>query len=298
MLADIAYHRTMYLLLIPGLLYYLIYHYWPMYGAVIAFKDFHIVRGILDSPWVGFKHFEYIFSLDKFGQVFRNTLWISLLRLFFGFPVPIIMSILMNEIGKKSFKRSIQTIVFLPHFISWVIFGGMLVNLLSVDGGVVNNVLRATIGTQVRFLTDPQVFRSTLVWTMIWKTYGFSTVIYLAALAGIDPQLYEAAIIDGATKIQRIFRITLPMIRGTIVVLLILRVGNLMQAGFEQIFIMYHPGVYRVADIIDTYVYRIGLTEGRFSMAAAVGLFRSVVNFTLLVTANRIARSFGERGIY
>ncbi len=288
----------MYLLLIPGLLYYLIYHYWPMYGAVIAFKDFHIVRGILNSPWVGFKHFEYIFSLDKFGQVFRNTLWISLLRLFFGFPVPIIMSILMNEIGKKSFKRSIQTIVFLPHFISWVIFGGMLVNLLSMDGGVVNNVLRATVGTQVRFLTDPQVFRSTLVWTMIWKTYGFSTVIYLAALAGIDPQLYEAAIIDGATKIQRIFRITLPMIRGTIVVLLILRVGNLMQAGFEQIFIMYHPGVYRVADIIDTYVYRIGLTEGRFSMAAAVGLFRSVVNFTLLVTANRVARSFGERGIY
>jgi putative aldouronate transport system permease protein len=288
----------MYLLLVPGLLYYLVYHYWPMYGAIIAFKDFHIVRGIIQSPWVGLKHFEFIFGLEKFGQVFRNTLWISVLRLAFGFPVPIIMSILLNEVGKTSFKRTVQTVVFLPHFISWVIFGGMLVNLLSVDNGVVNNLLRALIGRPVRFLTDPQVFRSTLVWTMIWKSYGFATVIYLAALAGIDPQLYEAAIIDGANRFQRIFKITLPMIRGTIVVLLILRIGNLMEAGFEQIFIMYHPAVYGVADIIDTYVYRIGLTEGRFSMAAAVGLFRSVINFTLLVTANRIARSYGERGIY
>ncbi len=288
----------MYLLLVPGLLYYLIYHYWPMYGAIIAFKDFHIVRGIIASPWVGFKHFEYIFSLDKFGQVFRNTLWISVLRLIFGFPVPIIMAILLNEVGRLGFKRTIQTIIYLPHFISWVIFAGMLVNLLSVDTGIVNNILRSITGRPVRFLTDPQVFRSTLVWTMIWKSYGFAAIVYLAALAGIDPQLYEAAIIDGATRLQRIFRITVPMIRATVVVILILRIGNLMQAGFEQIFIMYHPGVYNVADIIDTYVYRIGLTEGRFSMAAAVGLFRSVINFTLLVTANWVARRFGERGIY
>ncbi len=294
----IIYHRYMYLMLLPTIIYYIIFHYVPMFGASIAFKDFNIIKGIIASPWAGLKHFEYLFSLDKFWQVFRNTIVISLYRLMFGFPFPIIMSLLMNEVKNITYKRSIQTVVYLPHFISWVIMGGIVVNLLSADGGVVNEVLYALTGNKINFLTDERLFRGMLVFTMIFKEYGWTTVIYMAALASVDPQLYEAAIINGTNRFQRVWHITLPALRSTIVVMLILRLGNLMQAGFEQIFVLYHPGLYRVADIIDTYVYRIGLTEGRFSLASAVGLFKSVINCVLLVTANKIVRSMNEHGIY
>ncbi|MEF3313008.1 sugar ABC transporter permease [Paenibacillus sp. GYB004] len=291
-------NRYMYLMLLPAVVYYGIFHYYPMYGALIAFKQFSITKGILGSPWVGFQHFEALFALDKFWQVFWNTIVISLYRLTFGFPLPLFVAVLMNEVRKIAFKRTVQTVIYLPHFISWVILGGLMINLLSVDSGVVNNAIRSFGGEPVGFLTDDTYFRSTLVWSMIWKEFGWNTIIYMAALAGVNPQLYEAALMDGANRWQRIWHITLPCIRSTIVILLILRIGHLMEAGFEQIFVLYHPGVYQSSDIIDTYVYRIGLTEGRFSLAAAVGLFKSAINFVLLVVANRLARMMGEQGIY
>ncbi|TVY07808.1 ABC transporter permease [Paenibacillus cremeus] len=292
------FHRYLYLMLAPAMLYYLIFHYIPMYGAIVAFKEFSITKGILGSDWAGLKYFQYLFAQDKFWQVLQNTIVISLYRLTFGFPAPIIVALLLNEVVFLRFKRAVQTVIYLPHFISWVILGGLMINLLSTDSGVVNNLIKAFGGTPVGFMSDESYFRSTMVFSMIWKEFGWNTIIYMAALAGINPQLYEAAVVDGASRWQRLIHVTLPSIRGTIVLLLILRLGSVMEAGFEQIFVLYHPGVYQVADIIDTYVYRIGLTEGRFSLAAAVGLFKSLINFSLLVIANRLARMMGEQGVY
>jgi putative aldouronate transport system permease protein len=291
-------NRYLYLMLLPALVFYAVFHYYPMYGAIIAFKDFNITKGILGSPWVGTKHFEYLFELEKFRTVFWNTIVISCYRLVFGFPAPIIVALLLNEIMNRAFKRTVQTVIYLPHFISWVILGGLLVNLLSTDGGVVNKVIETLGGSPIGFLSDDSHFRSTLVWSMIWKEFGWNTIIYMAALAGVNPQLYEAAVMDGANRWRRIWHITIPCIRSTIVILLLLRIGSMMEAGFEQIFVLYHTGVYSVSDIIDTYVYRIGLTEGRFSLAAAVGLFKSVINFVLLIVANKLARMMGEQGVY
>lgn len=292
------YHKGLYLLLIPALIYYITFHYAPMYGATIAFKDFNIMKGILRSPWVGFEYFRVIFNLHKFWQVFRNTIVISLLRISFGFPAPIIVAILLNEMGSMKVKRTIQTLIYLPHFISWVILGGILVNLLSINGGVVNQFIMMVRDEPIGFLTDPRYFRGTIIGSMIWKEYGWGTVIYMATLAGISPELYESAAIDGASRLQRIWHITLPHLVGVISVLLILRIGRMMQAGFEQIFVLYHPAVYTVIDILDTYVYRIGLADGKFSQATAVGLFRSTVNFLLLITANKIAKAANQYGIY
>ncbi|MCY9662412.1 ABC transporter permease subunit [Paenibacillus chondroitinus] len=291
-------NRYLYAMLVPALIYYTVFHYVPMYGALIAFKQFSITKGIIGSPWVGFQHFTYLFELEKFWQVFWNTIVISLYRLVFGFPLPLIVAILLNEARKIMFKRTVQTIIYLPHFISWVIMGGLLISLLSTDQGAVNNAVRSFSGEPIGFLTDERIFRSTLVGSMIWKEFGWNTIIYMAALAGLNPQLYEAAVMDGANRWRRIWHITLPGIRSTIIILFILRIGSLMEAGFEQIFVLYHPGVYRVADIIDTYVYRIGLTEGRYSLAAAVGLFKSAINFTLLIVANWLSRALGEQGVY
>ena len=291
-------YRYLYLMLVPALLYYGIFHYLPMYGATIAFKEFSITRGILGSKWVGLEHFTYLFGLDKFWQVIWNTVEISLIRLVFGFPLPIIVALLLNEVRRMAFKRTVQTIIYLPHFISWVILGGLMINLLSTDGGVVNNLVQLFGGAPIGFLSDENYFIGTLVSSMIWKEFGWNTIIYMAALAGVNPQLYEAAVIDGANRFQRMLRITLPCIQSTIIILFILRIGSMMEAGFEQIFVLYHPAVYSVSDIIDTYVYRIGLTEGRFSLAAAVGLFKSVINFALLIIANKLARMMGEQGVY
>lgn len=290
--------RYLYLMIVPAIAYYAIFHYLPLYGAIIAFKDFNITKGIIGSSWAGFRHFEYLFSLDKFWQVIGNTIIISLNRLVFGFPFPLIVALLLNEVRLAVFKKTVQTVIYLPHFISWVILGGLMVNLLTIDNGVVNNVIRALGGTPVGFMSDESVFRQTLVFSMIWKEFGWNSIIYMAALAGVSPHLYEAAMIDGANRWRRMLHITLPCIRNTIIILLILRLGGIMEAGFEQIFVLYHPGVYSVADIIDTYVYRTGLSEGRFSLAAAVGLFKSMINFALLLIANKLARMMGEQGVY
>ncbi len=291
-------HKYMYLMLVPAIVYYVLFHYMPMYGIVIAFKDFKPLLGIMDSPWVGFEHFEQLFGLDKFFEVTWNTISISLIRLFWGFPFPIIIALMLNELRSMRLKRTIQTAIYVPHFISWIILGGIMVNILSMENGVVNGIIKMLGFEPIGFLTDEEFFVPTLVVSMIWKTFGWNTIIYLAALAGIDPQLYEAATVDGASRWKQLLHITLPSITPIIVVVLILRIGGLMQAGFEQVFVLYHPGVYRTADIIDTYVYRIGLEEGKFELATAVGLFKSIINFILIVLANKFSRMLGEEGVY
>lgn len=291
-------HKYLYLMLVPAMVYYFIFCYVPMYGASIAFKDFNPMLGIMKSPWVGFEVFEDLFALNKFYSVFWNTLRISLIRLVFGFPFPIIVALMLNELRDGKLKRGIQTSIYIPNFISWVVLGGILTNLLSMESGIVNTMIKALGFAPIGFLTDEKYFVSTMVVSMIWKTFGWNTIIYLAAMSGIDPQLYEAATVDGANRWHKLLHVTFPCIRSTIVIVLITRIGGLMQAGFEQIFVLYHPGVYGTADIIDTYVYRIGLQEGKFELAAAVGLFKSVVNFVLLVIANKAARMAGEEGIF
>ena len=291
-------HKYMYLMLIPAAIYYILFCYVPMFGASMAFKKFNPMVGIWASPWVGMKWFDQLFKLKKFYQVFINTISISCIRLLFGFPFPIIIALLLNEIRRNRVKRVIQTAIYVPHFISWVVLGGILTNILSADSGIVNAVIKSLGFKPIGFLTDSKFFIPTMVVSMIWKTFGWNTIIYLAALSSVDPQLYEAAIVDGANRWQQLLHITLPSIASTIVIMLIMRIGSLMQAGFEQIFVMYHPGVYGVADIIDTYVYRIGLQDGKFELASAVGLFKSVINFALIVGANKVARLFGEEGVY
>lgn len=291
-------HKWLYIMLMPALVYYLVFCYIPMYGATIALKDFNPRLGILGSPWVGFQVFQELFQMEKFYSVFWNTISISFTRLIFGFPFPIIIALLLNEIRFPKLKKGIQTSIYIPNFISWVILGGILTNLLSTDGGAVNALITWLGFEPIGFLIDEHFFIPTMVASMIWKTFGWSTIIYLAALAGVDPQYYEAATVDGANRWHKLWYITLPAIRSTIIVVLITRIGGLMQAGFEQIFVLYHPGVYGIADIIDTYVYRVGIFDGKFELAAAVGLFKSIINFILLIAANRAARHFGEEGIF
>lgn len=291
-------HKYMYMMLIPAIIYYIMFCYVPMFGASMAFKKFNPMVGIWGSQWVGLKWFRQLFKLNKFYAVFTNTISISCIRLLFGFPFPIFIALLLNEIRSNRVKRVIQTAIYVPHFISWVVLGGILTNILSADSGIVNAAIKALGMKPIGFLTDSNYFIPTMVVSMIWKTFGWNTIIYLAALTSVDPQLYEAATVDGANRWEQLWHITIPSIASTIVVMLIMRIGSLMQAGFEQIFVMYHPGVYGVADIIDTYVYRIGLQEGKFELASAVGLFKSVINFVLIVGANKFARMFGEEGVY
>jgi putative aldouronate transport system permease protein len=293
----------MYLLLIPGLLFILIFNYLPLYGITLAFKDYNLFAGsnpfiaLLKSPWVGLDHFTNIFGRADFNQALRNTLIISFYKLVFLFPLPIILSIMLNELRMVIYKRVLQTVLYLPHFLSWAIVSGIFVTLLS-STGIVNQLLDALTGHTVSFLMDTKVFRSVLVITDGWKDVGWSSIIYLAAITGIDQEQYEAATVDGASKLQKIINITIPGIAPTIILLFILKVGHILDAGFEQIFIMYNPTVYEVSDIIGTYVYRMGLGQMDFSLGTAVGLFNSIVAFILIVSANAMAKKFMKKSIW
>ena len=297
-LEHIMLNKSLYVLLVPGLLYYLIFFYFPMYGITMAFKDFDMFSGLLSSEWVGLMHFKKLFQSDTFFTVFRNSILISFYKLFFNFPVPIILAILLNEVRNVHFKKSIQTIVYLPYFLSWVVIAGLVVNFLSPSTGVVNTLLKSMGNEPINFLANKSYFRSIIVMSDLWRAMGWNTVIYLAALSGIDPSLYESAKIDGAGRFQQITRITLPSIRSTIIVLLLLKVGNIMNNGFEQIFMLYNPMVFEVGDVFETYVYRLGLVEARYDFSTAVGLFKSIIAFIMLVIANTLARKSGERGIF
>jgi putative aldouronate transport system permease protein len=290
-----------YLLMLPGLIYFFIFHYVPMFGIIIAFKDispFSGLEGILTQPFVGFVHFENFFKSYYFTNVMSNTLIISGLKLIFGFPAPIILALLINEVRIKWFKRTVQTISYMPHFLSMVIVAGLVMAMLTTEGGLVNAIIKALGGEPHAFLGDPRYFRWVLVGTSLWQGVGWGSILYLAAMANIDPQLYEAAMIDGANKWQQIWAVTIPGITYVIVILFIFAVGGLLNAGFEQILLLYSPSVYSVADIIDTYVYRAGLLSLQYSYATAVGLFKSILALILLLSTNWLARRLGHSGLW
>lgn len=286
-----------YLLLLPGLLFIALFKFLPMGGLVIAFKDFNIFDGILASPWVGLEHFKAVFSDEYFFQVFRNTLLISTYKIAFTFPLPIIVAILLNEVKNMTFKKNIQTVIYLPHFLSWVIVQGLFVTILG-STGIVNQILEPFISEPIRFYMDKSLFRSILVGTSAWKEVGWGTIVYLAAITGIDPQLYEAAVVDGANKWKQIIHITIPSITSTIVLMFILRLGYVLEAGFSQVIVMYNSTVYEVADIIGTYVYRTGLGQMNFSYGTAVGIFNSVVAFVLVISGNLMCKKALGKSIW
>ena len=294
-------YRFYYYLAIPGLLYFLIFHYVPMGGALIAFKDispFDGLGGFFDAPWVGLKHFERFTSSVYFYNIIENTIIISGLKILFGFPAPIIFALLLNEILRTNFKRIIQTISYLPHFISWVVTAGMITALLATSGGLLTESINSITGSNINFLGNKDYFVGILVTSHVWKTIGWSSIIYLAAMSSIDPALYESARMDGANRLQMAWYITIPSISLVIVIMFLLEIGNLLEAGFEQIVLLYSPSVYKVADIIDTFVYREGLLALKYSFASAVGLFKAVIAFFLLYLANKMANRLGHTGLW
>lgn len=291
--------RYLYLLLLPGILYFLVFRYIPMYGVVIAFQDFKLSKGIFESQWVGFKQFEMLIQGLSFPGVFKNTVIISLYKLLVGFPAPIILALLLNEVRSRKFKKVTQTIVYLPHFISWVILAGLIATFLHPDTGIVNEIVKVfNNGQGIDFLASKTYFRSILVITEVYKSVGWGSIIYIAAISGIDSEIYEAAMVDGAGRFRRIWNITLPALKSTIIVVLILNMGGILNAGFEQIYLLYNPRVYEVADVIDTYVYRSGLQQSNYSLATAAGLFKSVISMVLVIGTNKISHLFKEDGIW
>ncbi|WP_044480183.1 ABC transporter permease [Paenibacillus antibioticophila] len=291
-------HWDLYLIMLPGILYFVIYKYVPMWGAVIAFQDYNVFKGIWGSEWVGLAHFKAMFLNEDFYKIFRNTLLISIYKLLWGFPGPIILAIMLNEVRNMLYKRSIQTLVYLPHFLSWIILGGILVNVLSPSSGIVNKLLEMLGIEPIFFLTSTEWFRTVIVASDIWKEVGWGAIVYLAALAGIDPQLYEAAIMDGANKWKQIIHITLPSLMSVIVTLFLLRLGHVLDVGFEQIFVLYNSLVYEVGDVIETYVYRVGIQQAKFSFTTAVGLFKAVIGLILVTLVNKGAKKLGQEGIW
>ncbi|MEC0228542.1 ABC transporter permease [Paenibacillus alba] len=288
----------LYVLLIPGLLFLLLFKYTPMYGIIIAFMDFNIFDGFTGSKWVGMAQFAKLIHSDEFLQVFMNTLLISLYKLVLLFPVPIIIALLLNEVRRSWFKRTVQTIIFLPHFLSWVIISGLFITILSPSGGLVNNVIQYFGGTPISFFLDNDFFRSVIVFTAGWKESGWNTIIFIAAIAGIEQEQYEAASIDGAGRIRQMLNITLPGIIPTIILILVLRLGYLLEAGTEQILTMYNSVVYQSGDVIGTFVYRQGLGQQDYSFSTAVGLFNSVIGFLLIVLGNELSKKVVKRSIW
>ena len=283
----------LHLMILPGLLFILIFKYMPLGGITIAFKEFLPGKGIWGSPWVGLENFEYMLALPDTKRVMWNTLFIAAAKILINFPVPIIISILLNEVKNHRFKRSVQTIIYLPYFISWVILAGIIQDLFAKEG-LINQFLGIFGAEPVFFLGNKYAFLGVLIGTDVWKNFGYNTVVYLAAITGIDETLYEAAKIDGANRFQQIWNVTLPGIAPIVVLMMILNLGNVLNAGFEQIFNLYNPLVYETADIIDTFVYRISLVEANYSLGTAVGLLKSVVSFILIVTSYKIANKYSD----
>jgi putative aldouronate transport system permease protein len=298
---EIGRYRFLYLLVLPGFLYFLIFHYLPLLGIVIAFKDYRAmggVAGIISAPWVGFRYFNMLFQSEYFWRLLRNTLWISTLRLIFEFPAPVLFALLLNEIYLRRFRRVVQTITYLPHFLSWVVVAGLAIQILSPSGGPVNALIEALGGQAISFVADPRYFRGVLVGSGVWHELGWSSIIYLAAITNVPQEQYEAADIEGATRLQKARFVTFPSITFIVVLLLILRVGRLINENFEQIFNLYNPTVYSVADVFETYIYRRGLLQSDFSYATAVGIFKSVTSLILVMGANRVAKVLGQESLW
>ncbi|WP_392396658.1 MULTISPECIES: ABC transporter permease [Paenibacillus] len=285
------------LMVLPALALIFVFSYIPMYGVLIAFQDYKIGHSFTGNPWVGWKHFAYFFHSPEFYTVMRNTIVISLLKFCIGFPAPILLALMLNEVRKMVFKRVVQTITYLPHFMSWVILGGLVASMLATDNGSLNLLLERLnlIQEPINFLSLPEYFWGILITTNVWKEIGFGSIVYLAAIAGVDPHTYEAASIDGASRFKQIYLITLPSIMPVISIFMILAIGNLLSAGFEDILVLaVNPALRDVSDVIDTYVIRVGINNYRYSYATAVGLFKAVVSVGLLTIANYVARKSGN----
>jgi putative aldouronate transport system permease protein len=295
---NIRRDHLLYYMLFPGVLFFLVFKYLPMYGFIIAFQDYQPYLGIMDSKFVGLKHFQAFFTDPQFWPLFRNTILLAIYNIVFFFPAPIIIALLLNEVRRAKYKNFVQSMIYLPHFISWPVVVGLCFVALGSTDGIINQLIASSGGEKVNFLTDPDWFRSLITMQVIWKETGWGTIIFLAALAGVDPQLYEAARMDGANRWQQLWHITLPAIRTTIIILLILRIGSFMDSGFEQIFLMLSANTRDVGEVFDTYVYTTGLANGQFSYSTTVGLFKSVVSLLLVVAANQLAKRFGEEGVY
>jgi len=291
-------NRALYLMILPGFLFFVIFKYIPMAGIVIAFQDYQPYLGFFNSPWVGWKHFERLFSDPMFFTILRNTLVLFFFNLAFYFPVPIILALMLNEVRREYFKRFVQTLVYIPHFMSWVIIVSISFVMLSMDRGIINELLVMMGFEKVNFLMSNEWFRPMYIMQVIWREAGWGTIIYLAAMAAIDPGLYEAARMDGANRLRQIWHITLPSIRSVIVVLLILKIGDVLELGFEHIYLLLNSMNREVAEIFDTYVYTAGLRQGQFSYSTAVGFFKSIVGLILVMGANWLAKKVGEEGIY
>jgi len=287
-----------YLLLAPLVIWFLLFLYKPMYGLQIAFKDFSLFKGVDASPWVGLEHFKALFDSDMFLRAIKNTFIISFLNLMIGFPMPIILALMFNEIAQGKFRKTIQTIVYLPHFISLVIIAGIVINAFSPSTGVVNLLLQKMGFEPIYFLTQPEWFRPIFIGSGIWQEAGFQSIVYLAAIAGVSPSLYESAVVDGASRWQMMWKITLPCILPTIIIMLIIRIGNLLEVGFELIILLYQPATFQTADVINTFIYRQGLVGNQYDVAAAAGLFNAVVAFVLVMTANTISRRFTRTSLW
>ena len=297
-LAGIKTNKLLYLMIFPGVIYFLIFKYLPMAGLIIAFQDYQPYLGILDSPWVGFKHFIRLFTEPTFFMLLNNTLILFALNIVIFFPLPIILSLMLNEVKNKYFKSGIQTLIYIPHFMSWVIIVSITYVFLNVDGGVINELL-ATIGLEkISFLTSPDWTRTVYISQIIWKELGWSTIIYLAVITAVDTQLYEAAEMDGAGILRKTWHVTLPAIRPVIITLLILKIGSTLDLGFEHMYLLLNSLNRSVAEIFDTYIYTAGLKNGQLSFSTAVGLFKGIVGLILVIFANKLAKKFGEDGVY
>ncbi|WP_442953078.1 ABC transporter permease [Paenibacillus sp. Soil750] len=297
LLLDIRKNKLLYVMLLPVLLYYVVFHYAPMYGALIAFKDYSPRIGIWGSDWVGFEHFVNFFNGAYFWRTIKNTVLISFYQLLFGFPAPIILALLLNELKHALFKRMVQTVTYMPHFISLIVICGILKDFTTSDG-VINDIIAFFGGERSTFLLEPSLFRTVYVSSGIWQNIGWGTIIFLAALTGIDQEQYEAARIDGAGRWKQMTNVTLPGIMPIIIILLILDIGKMMNVGFEKIILLYNPGTYETADVISSYVYRVGLQDFNYSYSSAVGLFNSVINFALLISSNWLSRKFNDTSLW
>ncbi|MCU6792856.1 ABC transporter permease subunit [Paenibacillus sp. WQ 127069] len=288
----------LYLLLLPTLAYFIVFHYVPMYGLQIAFKNFNPVKGILGSPWVGFDNFERFFESYQLGTIIRNTLGISIYELFVAFPAPIILALMINQLTNERFKRFVQTVTYAPHFISTVVVVGIVYLLLSPQTGAVNNLLGLFRIDPVFFMGSADWFKTVFVFSGIWQNIGWGTIIYLASLTGVNPEFHEAAVVDGATKLQRVMFIDIPAIMPTVIIMLIMNMGHMMSVGFEKVYLMQNQLNVDSSETIQTYVYKAGLVQAQYSYASAIGLFNTVINFILLITVNKIAKSLKQTSLW
>ena len=288
----------LYLMLLPTIIWLIVFLYKPMYGLQVAFKEYSLFLGVDRSPWIGFEHFQTLFGNEQFLRALKNTVIISFYSLLIGFPVPILLALMFNEVLNQTFKKSAQTIVYLPHFISSVIIAGIVITAFSPSAGIINTVIGWFGIDPIYFLVKPEWFRPIFIGTTIWQEAGFQSIVYLAAISGVSPTLYESAVVDGASRWQMMWKITIPSIMTTIIIMLIIRIGNILEVSFEMIILLYQPSTYETADVVNTLIYRQGIQNGQYGFAAAAGLFNAVVAFVLVMSANALSRRYSRTSLW